>query len=105
MIVKLEQHIIEVTKNVTGKVINYRYEYLISIKRHWWKIWKKPRYLRLIPGWQNVIFTDSIVKVQLVSRTYATSFTENCNDTYNCKATAEYIVELLRECPDRFIIY
>lgn len=105
MKVKLQRYVISSTRSVSGKVLERRYGYVIEIKRHWWKFWKKPRYLKLLYGWQKAIINDLAVNVQLVSDiSSATTFREDNSSDYSCKSTEESIVELLKEQTGRFIL-
>lgn len=105
MKIRLQQYTIESTRSVNGKVISRRYGYVIAVKRHWWKVWRNWRYVNLLYGWQNAICYDDVpVKVQLVSMDHATTFCEDGEMKFNCKSTAERVIELMKEQPDRFIL-
>lgn len=105
MKVKLKRYVINSTRSVSGKVLERRYGYVITIKRHWWKFWKKPRYLKLLYGWQSAIINDLDVNVQLVSNiSSATTFREDNSSDYSSKSTAESVIKLLKEQTSRFIL-
>jgi hypothetical protein len=104
MKIRLQQYTIESTRSVNGKVISRRYGYVIAVKRHWWKVWGKWRYINLLPGWQRSILHDEAVRVRLVSMSYATKFNEDGSMDLNKKSTAENVIKLMKEQPDRFIL-
>ena len=103
MIVKLKQYIIEQERSINGEVISTRFGYAIAIKSHWWN--KKPKYLRLLYGWQWSIMHDQNINVQLADNiSEATAFREDGEMDYSSKSTAENVIQLLKEQPQRFIL-
>lgn len=102
MVVRLKRYVIESTRSISGKVISSRYGYVISIRRHWWKVWRKPRYLCLLPGWHEDGANGRCVNVQLVKRiTDATPFREG---DVNDKAMAEKVIRAIKNQPEKFIL-
>ena len=100
MRVKLIRYEIERKRNVFGKVISCRYEYIIMVKR----LFKRPTYLRLLPGWEAALKDGKPVGAELTRARYnATTFRENNNGQRDL-GSANLVIAALKENPDKFII-
>lgn len=83
-------------RNVNGKVISRTYSYIIVAKR-WFK---KPRYLRLLPGWYDLFTEGGICKVELTGNiSTATDFRDD-----DGRRKAEEVIRKIKEEPDRFVL-
>lgn len=89
-------------RNVNGKVVSRRYYYIIVAHR-WFR---KPLYLRLLPGWFDAYFKGEPCKLELTShKGYATEFREDKETSgYLRKSIALELIESIKENPDNFIL-
>ena len=89
-------------RNVNGKVVSRRYCYII-IAHRWFR---KPRYLRLLPGWFDAYFKGEPCKVELTRyEGTATEFREDKETSgYLRKSIALELIEAIKENPDNFIL-
>lgn len=89
---KVKSHAIERVRNIQGKVISCRYEYYI-MKRRWYR---RPLYLRLLPGWQQALENNKPCNIQLSTVWHdATTFTD--------KAMADTVAYFIQHRPDDYI--
>jgi hypothetical protein len=83
-------------RNVHGKVISRTYSYIIVVRR-WFK---KPMYLRLLPGWYDLFTEGGVCKVELTSNiSNATDFRDD-----DGLRKAEKVIRKIKEEPDKFVL-
>ena len=95
----IETNEIEKKRNINGKVLSSKKEYIIVAKR--WL--RRPLYLRLLPGWEHQLNKGSVVSIELLKTRYmATRF---CDDTMttHTKEWAERVIKEINNNPDNFV--
>lgn len=98
MWIRLEKYVANYTRTINRKKIEKSYGYTIVIYR----IFRKKRYVRFLPGWLEALNNDEQVSVQLTRHIgEATHFRDS--STQN-KALAETIICYMRKEPHRFIL-
>ena len=89
-------------RNINGRLISRRYGYIIVRRR----LFRKPMYLRLLPGWYSCYSKGEPCKVEFTScKSHATEFRED-GETIGClrKSTALKIIKAIKNNPDNFIL-
>lgn len=102
MIIQLRRYKHGRVRNVHGKVISCKHSYVIMVYR----LFKKPRYLHMLPGWVEKLSNGEICTVELTKAKYkATEFHEVGEVTNGMtKPLAEKLIAAIKQNPDNFIL-
>lgn len=89
-----------VKRNIHGRVISRRHEYVI-VGLRWFR---KPMYLHLLPGWLTKLHNGEQMGIELTRTLYrATTFNDTPMSPNNVKWAHE-VVEAIKLNPDNFVM-